>query len=259
VKIPKYPVVLVHGMMVKDLSLWPAFRGIVDVLRQQGIRVYVTNQDGLGSIENNALQLKEEILDILQKENCQKVNIIAHSKGGVDARYMISRLNMAAHTASLTTLSTPHHGSGLSRQLLKMPRLLAKSIAFFSDTGYRLLGDARPDIFRLGQELTPQAMEAFNKTVMNAPEVYYQSFSSDVQNKKAFLKFIPYRISRYCEQDATDGLVSVTSSQWGEYKGSVDGNLDHFQMVGIYGSRKKLKSVGLFYLQIIEKLADMGF
>jgi triacylglycerol lipase len=258
-KIPTYPVILVHGMMVKDLSVWPAFRGIVDILRQQGISVYVTNQDGLGTVENNARQLKEEIMGILQKENCQKVNIIAHSKGGLDARYMISKLDMGTRTASLTTLSTPHRGSGLSGRLLKMPGFLAKGIAFFSNAGFRFLGDKQPDIYRLGQELTPQAMEAFNKTVMNAPEVYYQSFSSDVQHKKAFLKFIPYRISRYCEQDATDGLVSVTSSQWGEYQGSVEPNVDHLQMVGVYGSQKKLQPVGQFYLHVIEKLADMGF
>ena len=126
----KYPVLLVHGMMVKDFSLWPAFRGITDFLRKQDVTVYVSNQDGVGSVETNAAQLKQEIEEILRKENCDKVNIIAHSKGGVDSRYMISRLDMADRVASLTTLSTPHHGSGLSARLLNMPRFMAKTIAF---------------------------------------------------------------------------------------------------------------------------------
>ena len=107
----KYPVVLVHGMMAKNSRFWRAFRGIASFLKEQGIAVYVTNQDGVGAVATNAVQLKEEILDILKKENCQKVNLIAHSKGGVDSRYMISHLDMAEHVASLTTLSTPHHGS----------------------------------------------------------------------------------------------------------------------------------------------------
>ena len=67
----KYPIVLVHGMMIKDFPFWPAFRGITDFLQRQNITVYVSNQDGLGPIETNAAQLKEEILAILQKEGCE--------------------------------------------------------------------------------------------------------------------------------------------------------------------------------------------
>lgn len=255
----KYPVVLVHGMMVKDFSFWPAFRGITDFLRRQNVTVYCSNQDGLGTIANNAAQLKEEIEAILRKEGCDKVNLIAHSKGGLDARYMISQLSMEDHVASLTTLSTPHHGSGLSAKLLQMPAFMAKTIAFFTDTFYRLLGDRQPNILRLGQELTADAMEDFNETVLNAPAVYYQSFSSTAPHKKAFLRFIPYQISRYCEQDDTDGMVSVKSSQWGNYRGSISAELDHFKMVGVYGTKKKLTGVGLFYLHIIQELRDMGF
>ncbi len=255
----KYPVVLVHGMMAKDFPFWRAFRGITDFLQQQSIPVYVTNQDGVGSVSTNAQQLKEEVLGILEKENCKKVNLIAHSKGGLDARYMISQLDMAGHIASLTTLSTPHHGSGLSARLLKMPRFLAKTVAFFTDTFFKLLGDKKPDILRLGQELTQEAMTSFNETVKNAPGVYYQSFSSTASDRKAFLRFIPYRISRYCEQDDTDGMVGVASSKWGNYRGSVADRVDHFQLAGVYGTRKKLIGVGLFYLHIIQELQTMGF
>ncbi len=255
----KYPVVLVHGMMVKDFSFWPAFRGITDFLRKQNVTVYASNQDGLGTVANNAAQLKEEILSILAKEGCDKVNLIAHSKGGLDARFMISQLGMEDHVVSLTTLSTPHHGSGLSAKLLTMPLFMAKTIAFFMNTFYALLGDRQPDILRLGQELTTQAMEDFNQAVPNADSVYYQSFSSTAPHKKAFLRFIPYQISRYCEQDDTDGMVAVRSSRWGNYRGSMSAELDHFKMVGVYGSKKKLTGVGLFYLHIIQELRDMGF
>lgn len=255
----KYPVLLVHGMMVKDFSLWPAFRGITDFLRKQNVTVYVSNQDGVGSVETNAAQLKQEIEEILEKENCNKVNIIAHSKGGVDSRYMISRLDMADRVASLTTLSTPHHGSGLSARLLEMPAFWAKTIAFFTDTFYKILGDKQPNILLLGQELTGHAMERFNEAVPNMPAVYYQSYSSTAPGKKAFLRYIPYRISRYCEQDDTDGMVAVKSSQWGNYRGSMGTELDHFKMVGVYGTKKKLAGVGLFYLHIIHELRDMGF
>lgn len=258
-KTPQYPVVLVHGMMVKDFPFWPAFRGITDFLRKQGVTVYATNQDGVGTIVTNAEQLKEEVLRILEKENCDKVNLIAHSKGGLDARYMISQLNMAEHVASLTTLSTPHHGSGLSAKLLGMPKFLAKLVAFWVNLTYKLLGDKKPDILQLGRELTGEAMAQFNQKVTNAPHVYYQSYSSTAPNKKAFLRMIPYEVSRYCEQDDTDGMVSVSSSRWGNYRGTMGDNVDHFKMVGVYGTKRKLVGVGLFYRHIIQELCAMGF
>lgn len=255
----KYPIVLVHGMMAKNFPFYPAFRVIVDFLRAQGLTVYVTNQDGVGSIADNAAQLKAEIEDILQKEGCEKVNLIAHSKGGLDARFMISKLDMAQQVASLTTLSTPHHGSGLSTTLLKMPAWTAKTIAFFIDTFFRIFRDEKPDVLALAHDLTVTSMEQFNQDVPNAPEVYYQSYSSTSPRKKAFIRYIPYELSRYCEQDDTDGMVSVSSSQWGDYRGSITGEIDHFQMVGVYGSKKELTGVGLFYLHIARQLKEMGF
>ena len=231
----------------------------MDFLRQQKIPVYVTNQDGIGTISGNALQLKDEITEILRLENCEKVNIIAHSKGGLDARYMISCLDMASHVASLTTLSTPHHGSKLCSTLLKMPMWMAKLISFFTNMGFRILKDKNPDLLALGQELTDTAMEDFNRKVPNHPQVYYQSYASNAANKKAFLLFIPYELSKYCEQGETDGMVSVSSSQWGAFKGRIPEDFDHFQMVGVYGSRRRLINVGLFYLHIIQELRDMGF
>lgn len=246
-------------MMAKNFPFYPAFRVIADFLQAQGLTVYVTNQDGVGTIADNAAQLKAEITDILQKENCEKVNLIAHSKGGLDARCMISQLDMAQQVASLTTLSTPHHGSRLSAALLKMPAWMAKSIAFFIDTFFRIFRDEKPNVLALAEELTVTSMEQFNKDVPNAPTVYYQSYSSTSPRKKAFIRFIPYELSRYCEQDDTDGMVSVSSSQWGNYRGSMAGQIDHFQMVGVYGSKKKLTGVGLFYLHIARQLREMGF
>ena len=256
---PKYPIVLVHGMVSKDFPFYRAFRGITDFLKKQGVQVYVTNQDGVGAIATNAAQLKKEILEILQKEGCDKVNIIAHSKGGVDSRYMISCLSMADHVASLTTLSTPHHGSGLSQRLLKMPRFWVRIIEWFTNGLFCILKDEHPDIYRLGQELTPEAMEQFNRDVPDMPHVYYQSYSSVSPDKKAFLRHLPYEFSRRCENDDTDGMVSVSSSQWGDYHGSMGENMDHFRMVGMYGSKRKLAGVGLFYLHIIQQLQQMGF
>lgn len=255
----KYPIVLVHGMVLKDFKLYRAFRKIKDVLKENGIIVYVTNQDGVGTISNNAKQLKEEINQIIEKEKVDKVNIIAHSKGGLDARYMISSLKMDDKVASLTTLSTPHRGSNMSRIILKMPKWIASTLALFINLFYKLFKDKNPDILTLAHELTDTQMVKFNKDNVNSDKVYYQSYSSDIANKKTFLMILPRKISKYCENDTTDGIVSISSSAWGDYKGNMDNDYDHAEMVGAYGNKKTLNNVSKFYLNIVKELQEKGF
>ena len=256
---PQYPIVLVHGMLAKDFFFLPAFRYIADYLRNHHIPVYVTNQDGVGLIANNAAQLKEEISAILEKEGCAKVNIIAHSKGGVDSRYMISRLDMGDKVASLTTLSSPHKGSQLSATLLKLPGFLKKIIAGTVNAFYSAFDDSNPDLHGLGVELATDSMAVFNESVPNDPRVYYQSFSALTPKKVPLLLKLPYRFTHRCEKCDTDGIVSVSSSQWGKYQGHFGDGIDHLKMVSIYGGKKKLREVSALYLQIIHQLSDMGF
>ena len=255
----KYPVVLVHGMVAKDFKYFRTFGRIRKLLNKNNVKTYVTNQDGVGAIETNAQQIRKEILNILRKENVDKVNIIAHSKGGVDSRYMIHELGMEDHVASLTTLSSPHHGSKLSSLLLSIPNPFRMVIAFFVNLFFRICHDKKPDIIKLGTQLTEESMQEFNKLITNSEKVYYQSYSSNVDSNDSFIKFIPYTILEYCEEDYTDGLVSVSSAKWGEYQGDIEGAYDHVEMIGVYGSKKKMKRVAAFYMTIIKGLSEKGF
>lgn len=255
----KYPVVLVHGLAAKTVLFWNCFGSIPRFLREQDVRVFVPNHDGVGTIRGNAHQLKAQIEAICAAENCEKVNIIAHSKGGLDAREMITSLQMHHRVASLTTLSTPHHGSRLSATLLKAPKWSIHICSLFVNCFYRILGDRNPDIWAAAKELTDTSMEVFNRKVFNHPNVYYQSYSSKASKANAFLVYIPYQVSRYCERDETDGMVSVHSSQWGTYQGNVEGDLNHLQLTALMGGKRKRQAVAEFYLQLITQLRDMGY
>ncbi len=69
------------------------------------------------------------IKEILEETGSDKVNIIAHSKGGLDSRYAISCLGAAPYVASLTTINTPHRGCEFADWLLKnAPDVLKKTI-----------------------------------------------------------------------------------------------------------------------------------
>lgn len=254
----KYPVILVHGMVLKNFKLYGSFRKIRNVLKDNDVNVYISNIDGIGGIENNAGQLKQEILEILKKENTDKVNLIAHSKGGLDSRYMICKLDMEDYVASLTTLSTPHHGSKLSSKLVTLPVFIQKIIAFFVNTFYKISKDKNPDIVLCGRQLSDENMKKFNEEIINSDKVYYQSYSSSLSSNKMFILKIPHYVMKKIENDSTDGLVSIDSSKWGEYKGEMPEGFDHAKMVGAYGTYSSLLTVSKFYLAIIEDLYSKG-
>ena len=63
----KYPVILVHGIVIKDFLFIKAFGKIEKTLKKEGYLVFTSKTDGFGSIENNASILKMQIEEILDK------------------------------------------------------------------------------------------------------------------------------------------------------------------------------------------------
>ena len=138
-----------------------------------------------------------------------------------------------------------------------MPKIIRYPLEFFINTFYKLCKDKEPDIIGLGVQLTESKMKEFNEYVTNSPKVYYQSFSSNINHKNAFIEKVPEEILTYIENDHTDGVVSVSSAKWGKYQGGK--NFDHFEMVGVYGTKKSLFKVSMWYLDIVEDLKEKGF
>ena len=80
----------------------------------------------------NSGELAERIRQIVEETGCEKVNIIAHSKGGLDSRYAISECGMGKYVASLTTINTPHRGCEFADYLLsKIPADGAKMCSWY--------------------------------------------------------------------------------------------------------------------------------
>lgn len=108
----RYPVVLAHGMFgFAEIGIGGVrqnyFRGIPECLQRLGVKVYRTRVPPASSIARRAAVLADAVRDVPEK----KVNIIAHSMGGLDALYAISKLELAGRVASLTTIGTPHRGT----------------------------------------------------------------------------------------------------------------------------------------------------
>ena len=258
----RYPIVLVHGLGMKDTFFMKSWGWIDRILRVQGYTVYKSNVDGFGTVESNAKQLKEEIGRILEETGAEKVNIIAHSKGGLDAKYMIQQMDMAKQVASLTTLCTPHKGSPIASFVMRFPRAAVKYAAFWVNLAYKILGDKTPDSFTACEELKrTESLE--EETVNVADGVLCQSFSAAIrpgEDAADFVMTIPMMFSRFIEKGRiTDGLVPRDSAIFGKYRGDcVDGSISHTEIVDFMVRDKKRDKIFAFYSALCEELANAG-
>lgn len=146
------------------------------------------------------------------------------SASGLDSRYMISQLKpKGVEVLSLTTIATPHHGSAFADYLFQqigatnIPRLY-KVLEFVG--------------FETGafEQLTNKYMtESFNPRTPDSPDVRYFSYGAQLNPHLTSV----FRKSHGVVQAAegpNDGLVSVQSSQWGDYKGTLD-NVSHLDLI----------------------------
>ena len=141
------PIVLHHGLFgFGDHKVGPMklsyFRGIDDAIAARGHPLIVPHVHPTGAVAMRAAQLKQTLLE---KMNGQKVVIIAHSLGGLDARYMISRLGMADRVSALVTITTPHRGSTFADWLHKHLGQRLGGLSLVKHLNLEIGGAPRPD------------------------------------------------------------------------------------------------------------------
>lgn len=265
----KYPLLLVHGAGFRDLKI-PVYWGrIPRVLRTHGAAVFHGEQDCWASTETNAHALCERIDAILGETGAEKVNILAHSKGGLEARMAASSLGYADKIASITTIGTPHRGSKTFTIFLRAPRVFFSIAAFAVNNWIRLVGDKKPDFQRVCEEFATTHMERFNEQNPDMPGVYYQSVAgvmrhpfSDINLSTA--NFVLNRI-----EGPNDGLVSLHSAAWGERCIEIRGNtrrgISHLDEIDFRRrplSKKDgedVKEITDFYVWLVSDLVERGF
>ena len=252
----RYPLLLIHGLNCRDDWVFSYWGRVTDILRDHGAAVFLSGQDAWGGIPANAVFLRRRAEEVLAETGAEKLNLIAHSKGGLEARYLISTLGFAPNAASLTTICTPHRGSKTAAEWLRRERFCG-----FAGPGlesfWRARGDLEPDFQAAVSALTPLACARFNQENPDSPLVYYQSWGACLRR--------PYwdPVDRFqlwlTKADApTDGLVSPSSAVWGKYRGTLPG-VSHQDAAG--GRRRKRPGFDAaeFYIRLVRELADMGF
>lgn len=265
----KYPIVLAHGMgaQAKIVDIVDYWWGIEDALEDEGADVYITSVNGMDSTANKAASFKKQLLDILAISGKSKANIIGHSHGTIYTRYAISNLGLAPKVASYTGLSGPHRGSSVADFIFKI----------VPDQGWTLVGDALdivytfvmgdddPNSLENGWEMTrPYMQNVFNPNCPNVAGLYYQSYTSKIRYaSNSIILEVPWLICLANEGD-NDGLVSVSSAKWGNFRGVIEGawwsgGVDHLNIVNQFFGITPGFDAPEFYVDMVGDLKDKGF
>jgi triacylglycerol lipase len=250
------PIVLQHGLFgfgnfgIGNLRL-SYFHKIDRALSRRGHPLIVSQVHPTGSIEKRAAQLKRTIIEQcdLQKIN-ERVVIVGHSMGGLDARYMITHLGMADRVAALVTISAPHRGSPYADWcLLNLGKRLG---------GLKLVRLLRLDVQAIA-DLTTTSCAAFNEQVPDHRDVQYFSVSA----ARAWHHIPPFLLHSYkliydLEGD-NDGLVSIRSATWGQHLETWPA--DHLHVINkrfVPEIRNKTGDIVPYYLKMIDRVNEVG-
>lgn len=256
----KYPVVLVHGIASTDRSRnFQPWGRISEVLQHHGIEVYYGNTDAWGDILTNAEILRNTVDSILENTDHEKVNIIAHSKGGIDARYFIWKFGYGDRVASLTTMATPHGGAEIADYFFNSRIIHTRTVRRGFQTVGRMFGDVNPDMYSVNQNLTTENMREFNANIPKDPNVFYQSIYSVLHDPSDDAVYTLSHAHIKNISGDNDGLVSEVSASWGYNPIRLPLSLSHRQIVDQSIRKYPGMEIPNIYLQIVYELGKRGF
>lgn len=247
----KHPIVLVHGLGARH-SYGPVeyFYGLSKILRDAGNEFYVAELTPWQTLEWRGKQLEAQIRR--QFPN-QKINLVGHSMGGLDARYVTSAMGVGEQVASVTTIGTPHGGSVMG----DIAAGVIPDVAFKAVNGLLSFLDSSGDGLR---QITRQhASEVLAGKLGDLPGVGYFSATSAIPRNFARtalpMFWIPHRLLSRYEGD-NDGFVSVESARHGEHICTYPG--DHYGQIGQFLGRSRGLDYLRFYREILGRLHREG-
>ena len=261
----KYPLLMVHGVFFRDLRSFNYWGRVPADLEKNGARIYYGNQESAASIDDCGKHIASRIKEIVDETGCGKVNIIAHSKGGLDSRAAITLYGAAPYVASLTTVNTPHRGCQFADYLLgKAPEGLKNAVASKYNAALRKLGDKNPDFIAAVTDLTHDAAKTFNERCPDVDGVYYQSIGSKSVRAASgrFPLNLSYHLVNYFD-GPNDGLVALPSMKWGADFTYVtprkSRGITHGDMIDLMRENIDGFDVRETYVELVSGLKQKGF
>ena len=261
----KYPLLLVHGVFFRDFKHFNYWGRIPEELMKNGATIYYGEHQSAASVDDSARELEQRILRIIRENGYEKLNVIAHSKGGLDMRTALAKTSVAPYVASLTTVNTPHRGCEFADYLLnKIPEAQQQAVANTYNSAAAKLGDPNPDFMAAVTDLTSAACSRRNETVRDVPGVYYQSIGSVLAKPSAgrFPLNMTYHLVNLFD-GKNDGLVGEKSFPWGsDFKmlaASGKRGISHGDVIDLNRENFDGFDVREYYVQLVSDLRQKGF
>lgn len=273
----RYPILLVHGVFFRDYK-FPGYWGrIPGELKANGAQIYFGNQQSAASVADSGRELSQRIKEIVSETGCEKVNVIAHSKGGLDIIWAVEHCGAGDMVASVTTINTPHRGCEFADYLLeKIPVKMQKKIESTYNGTMKKLGDEEPDFMSAVRDLTAgacrkrlsesewaQGQGDESRGAGAFSGIFCQSVGSKL-NKATGGKFplnFTYNLVKYFD-GPNDGLVSEKSFVWGEKYTflTTEGSrgISHGDMIDLNRENIEGFDVREFYVKLAADLKDRG-
>lgn len=253
----KLPIILAHGFNASPTNYW-GFRGVAEALKKDGHKVIVASVPPYDGPEVRAEHLATYVDEALAG-GAKKVNIIAHSMGGLDSRYLISSLGYGDRVASLTTISTPHRGSAVADVALGLVKFLGPAddaIDALATLWGLTFSDVaeNSDVSAALSALAESSAPAFNAENPDDKRVFYQSWAGvsslfgirgprdkstcgvilggdgKADRMDGLLAGGAPFVAHGVELRPNDGMATVESAKWGKFQGCIPA--DHLDEVG---------------------------
>jgi triacylglycerol lipase len=227
--------VLSHGIFGFKTALGVEyFNGVRQHLtdRFPGLRILVTKVPPDGTIEVRGAALGEQIRQAMEPggglDPDDPVHIVAHSMGGLDARFLLSPdndQNLADRITSLTTIGTPHNGSPVADLVVRLedPLNIGVEETPLARAFRAALAHARIEVGGL-RSITTEGTRNFNAQFRDNDTT--KKFSvAGVGRGRTFLGIsldtcaallLTYGFLKDNTGEDNDGLVTLSSASWGD-------------------------------------------
>jgi triacylglycerol lipase len=241
---PLYPVVLVHGLFGFDeiavgKGRHAYFRGVGPALAREGRTVVHARLAPIGTIETRA----RELAGCIEGLAARRVIVLAHSMGGLDARWAIARLGLDRKVAALITVGTPHRGTPVADLTTDLAAKLGIARALeLAGVGVEALRD-----------LTSARLERFNEEAPDASSVFYACVVGSARRlRRTNPLLVPTHLWMADRHGANDGVVPASSQRWGVVLAEIEA--DHWAQIGW----SRHFDAGPFYARLIGALEASG-
>ncbi|MCA9670299.1 MAG: alpha/beta fold hydrolase [Myxococcales bacterium] len=282
-----YPIVFAHGLFGFDkigpISYW---WNVLPELEKDGNKVFAAKMDPANDSVVRGKQLLAFVKKVLQDTGAAKVNIIGHSQGGFEARYVAAvEPNLVG---AVVTVGTPHQGTKLADTILSKvkPAQVELLKAFFNLLGQAFFGEIakHSDVEAAAKQLSTAGARDFNAKYPDSAGVSYYSvggWTGILAQKPAAMcqsSIAPQFVMQFDKfkdtpdlnmlltglvigQQPHDGVVELSSTKWGQWLGCVPA--DHMDQVGqMLGDQPGLGN-GFnhieFYRGMVKFLRSKGF